>query len=98
MIIAKINSKTTPSKGNRTKRTCLDCAHFRDAEKAYECMADESKPAVLSEKDSRSHATRPNQVVGYKAESCPNFKNAGTLEAMKNKEGWNSENKIYKVR
>ena len=98
MIIAKINSKATPSKGNRTKRTCLDCAHFRDTEKSYECMADESKPAVLSEKDNRSHATRPSQVVGYKAASCPNFKNAGAMEAMKNKEGWNTENKIYKIK
>ena len=98
MIIAKINSQTTPSKGNRRKRTCLDCAHFRDTEKSYECIADESKPAVLSEKDSRGHATRPNQVVGYKAELCSNFKNAGAVEAMKNKEDWNSENKIYKVK
>ena len=73
---------------------CLACEHFALWDGDYCCI---NQMQVLSSCTVELEAKSPSMVIGFNAQNCESYREAGDYAVKRNKEMWNTFNKNHKV-
>lgn len=73
---------------------CLACEHFALWDGDYCCV---NQMKVLSGCSDELEAKNPSKVIGFNAQNCETYQEAGDYAVKRNKEMWNTFNKNHKV-
>ena len=73
---------------------CLACEHFALWDGDYCCV---NQMKVLSSCTVELEAKSPSKVIGFNAQNCETYQEAGDYTVKRNKEMWNTFNKNHKV-
>ena len=74
---------------------CLACEHFALWDGDYCCV---NQTKVLSICTDELEAKNPSKVIGFSAQNCETYREAGDYAVKRNKEMWNTFNKNHKVK